>query len=116
MKKAWFYILWLYPLTFLGQNASTKATCYLKIIIGEEITTYYFDQVMDLEEHYEKLLEDIPVAENKKKKKDKIPETEVEISISYNNQTASDKVPANLTLLKETLQKLKTQLQIPFKE
>ena len=71
---------------------------------------------MDLEEHYEKLLEDIPIAENKMKKKDKIPETEVEISIFYNNQTASDKVPANLTLLKETLQKLKTQLQIPFKE
>ena len=116
MKQALLYFLWLCPLAILGQNASTKPCCYLKIIIGEEVTTYYFDQEMDLEDHYEKLLEDIPIAENKKKKKDKIPETEVEISISYNNQTASDKVPANLTLLKETLQKLKTQLQIPFKE
>lgn len=117
MKQAWFYILWLYPLTFLGQNTLMKGTCYLKIIIGEEITTYYFDQVNDLEEHCEKILEGLIIPENKKKKrKDKIPETEIEISISYHNQTASDKVPANLTLLKETLQKLKTQLQLPFKE
>ena len=84
-------------------------------MIGEEATTYYFDQVNDLEEHCEKILEGITIPENKKKRKDKIPEQEVEITISYNNQTASDKVVANLTLLKETIQKLKTQLQIPFK-
>ncbi len=99
----------------LGQNASTKPCCYLKIKTGEEVTTYYFDQVNDLEEHCEKLLESMMMTENKKKKKDKIPESEVEISISYNNQTANEKVVANLTLLKETLQKLKIQLQIPFK-
>ena len=72
MKQALLYFLWLCPLTFLGQNASTKAPCYLKIKIGEEITTYYFDQVMDLEEHYEKLLEGMIMPENKKKKKDKM--------------------------------------------
>jgi|GEM_PF-2444323 len=119
MKQAWFYFLWLCPLAILGQNASTKPCCHLKIIIGEEVTTYYFDQVNDLEEHCEKILEGLIIPENKKKKKkkrkDKIPETEVEISISYHNQSASDKVPADSTLLKETLQKLKIQLQIPFK-
>lgn len=99
----------------LGQSASTKPCCHLKIIIGEEVTIYYFDQVNDLEEHYEKILESIIIPESKKKKKDKIPKQEVEITISYNNQTASEKVVANLTLLKETIQKLKTQLLIPFK-
>ena len=116
MKQALLYFLWVCPLAILGQNASTKPCCYLKIIIGKEVTTYYFDQVNDLEEHCEKILEDLIIPENKKKRKDKIPEQEVEISISYHNQTASDKIPANLTLLKETILKLKTQLRIPFKE
>ncbi|MBA4135240.1 MAG: hypothetical protein C0525_10995 [Flavobacterium sp.] len=116
MKHPWLYILWLYPLAMFGQESTTKATCYLKIIIGKEVTTYYFDQVNDLEEHCEKILKGIIIPENKKKRKDKIPETEVEISILYNNQTASETVTADLEILKETIQKLKIQLQIPPKE
>jgi hypothetical protein len=100
----------------LGQEATTKATCYLKIRIEEEVTTYYFDQVQDLEAHCEKLLEGIASPEKKKKKKDKIPEPEVEVGLSYNNQKASETVPADIDILKETIRKLKTQLQISTKE
>lgn len=116
MKQARLLFLWLFPLAMLGQNVATKPCCFLKIKTAEEVTTFYFDQVTDLEEHCEKLLEGIIMPENQKKQKDKIPDSEIEISISYNNQTADAKVSANLTLLKETLQKLKIQLQIPFEE
>jgi hypothetical protein len=115
MKHLWLYLLWLYPLAMFGQEATTKATCYLKIRIEEEVTTYYFDQVQDLEAHCEKLLEDIAKPEKKKKKKDKIPEPEVEVGLSYNNQKASETIAADLAILKETIQKLKIQLQIPPK-
>lgn len=100
----------------LGQEATTKATCYLKIRIEEEVTTYYFDQVQDLEAHCEKLLDGIATPEKKKKKKDKIPEPEVEVGLSYNNQKASETITADLEILRETIQKLKIQLQIPPKE
>lgn len=100
----------------LGQEATTKATCYLKIRIEEEVTTYYFDQVQDLEAHCEKLLEGIASPEKKKKKKDKIPDPKVEVGISYNNQKANETVAADLVILKETIRKLKIQLQIPPEE
>lgn len=116
MKHPWLYLLWLYPLAMFGQESTTKATCYLKIRIEAEVTTYYFDQVQDLEAHCEKLLEGIATPEKKKKKKDKILEPEVEVGISYNNQKASETVTADLEILKETIQKLKIQLQIPPKE
>jgi len=115
MKNPWLYLLWLYPLAMLGQSATNKATCYLKIRIEEEVTTYYFDQVQDLEAHCEKLLDGIAPQEKKKKKKDKIPGPEVEVGLSYNNQKASETIAADLAILKETIRKLKTQLQIPPK-
>lgn len=115
MKHPWLYLLWLYPLAMLGQSATTKSPCYLKISIEKEVITYYFDQVQDLEAHCEKLLDGIATPEKKKKKKDKIPEPEVEVGISYNNQKASETITADLAILKETIQKLKIQLQIPPK-
>ena len=99
----------------LGQSATTNATCYLKIRIEEEVTTYYFDQVHDLEAHCEKLLEGVATPEKKKQKKDKILEREVEVGISYNNQKASETFAADLAILKETIRKLRIQLQIPPK-
>jgi hypothetical protein len=115
MKHPWLYLLWLYPFVMLGQEATTKATCYLKIKIENETTTYYFDQIADLEEHCEEIVSDV-IIPKKKKQKGTSSMPEIEVSITYNNKTASKKVSTNITLFMETLQKLKIQLQIPHKE
>lgn len=113
MKHYYLLILSLHALSVLGQKATARENCYLKIRNGEEITTYNFDCVADMEAHYENILEEIHIPE-KKKKKDNIPVPELEISITYNNKTINETVVANLSLLKETIRKIKIQLNIPF--
>jgi len=115
MKYCYLFILSIYALSALGQETSVNESCYLKIIYGEESTTYHFDRIIDLEQHFEKLLEDF-ILPDKKSKKGNTSEPEVAISITCNQITVKETITANPECLKKVILKLKNQLNIPSKE
>jgi hypothetical protein len=113
MRTAIILFLSLFSWLSFGQEAIQKERCYIKIKVGAENTTYYFDHVNDLEEHGENVISEVAVPKKKQQQAtDLIPE--IAISITNGEKTVVETITPNIVLFKETLIKLKAQLDIPF--